>query len=108
MATADIHPTVAAADFPTLARNDLQPTLAAADFPTVAFADQATISIRDIGPFPTAALQDVAGPGGPGPIGDPQPFQGGFGLGLAQAVGKVAGGQGVAKVTQIVDKKGVH
>jgi hypothetical protein len=79
--TADIHPTVAAADFPTLARNDLQPTLAAADFPTVAFADQATISIRDIGPFPTAALQDVAGPGGPGPIGDPQPFQGGFGLG---------------------------
>jgi hypothetical protein len=86
-ATADIQPTVAASDFPTLAAND-QPTLAVLDhgptlvvadhFPTVAATDFPTLALWDYA-HPTVALRDVAGPGGPGPIGDPQPFQGGFG-----------------------------
>jgi Pregnancy-associated plasma protein-A len=76
-AFADVHPTLAAADFPTIAASD-QPTLATLDHvgPTLAAADFPTLAIRDI-PLPTVAFRDVAGPGGPGPVGDPQPFQGG-------------------------------
>jgi hypothetical protein len=96
---ADQGPTIAASDFPTLAKNDVGPTIAIfdtpptlaihdvgptvaiSDFPTLAARDFPTVAIRDIGPFPTVAIRDVAGPGGPGPIGDPQPFQGGIGAG---------------------------
>ncbi len=71
-------PTLAASDFPTLARNDVA-TAAVRDFPTVAVQDlQTTISFRDF--QPTAFFRDVAGPGGPGPVGDP-PFSGFFGAG---------------------------
>src|SRR5262249_5189666 len=79
--TADVHPTMAAADVPTLAANDIHPTAAVADIhPTIVTVDvHPTLVIRDIGPLPTVASLDVAGPGGPGPIGDPQPFGGGVG-----------------------------
>ena len=74
--------TFAAADFPTLAQKDLLATAAASDFPTVFFRDvpPTTLAIRDLFPGPTAFFQDVAGPGGPGPGGDP-PFLVGFGAG---------------------------
>jgi Pregnancy-associated plasma protein-A len=76
IAAVDVHPTVAASDFPTVAVSDF-PTVATLDHPTLAATDFATVAVRDVGPFPTVALRDVAGPGGPGPVGDPQPFQGG-------------------------------
>jgi hypothetical protein len=89
VAAADIHPTLVAADFPTVAAADVHPTavvadvhptIAAVDFPTVAAIDvHPTLVIRDVGPLPTVAFRDVAGPGGPGPVGDPQPFGGGVG-----------------------------
>lgn len=72
-------PTLAKSDTPTLAKRDIVATAAARDFPTIAVHDfQTTISFRDF--LPTAFFRDVAGPGGPGPIGDP-PFSGGFGAG---------------------------
>ena len=88
-AFADIHPTLAAADFPTIAASD-QPTLAVLDHvgPTLAVSDFPTLAIRDT-PLPTVAFRDVAGPGGPGPIGDPQPFPGGIG-----GFGGIGGGAG--------------
>jgi Pregnancy-associated plasma protein-A len=94
--TADVHPTIAASDFPTLAANDVHPTIvtadvhptiAASDFPTIATVDvHPTIVIVDIGGLPTAAFRDVAGPGGPGPVGDPQPFGGAGGGGVGRHV----------------------
>jgi hypothetical protein len=67
-----------ASDFPTLAVNDQIGTAAASDFPTVSVRDLPTVAITDH--FPTGVFRDVAGPAGPGPVGDP-PFFGGFGAG---------------------------
>jgi hypothetical protein len=71
--------TVAASDFPTLARSD-SPTVARLDFGTVAALDFPTLATRDLFQGPTAFFRDVAGPGGPGPVGDP-PFFGASGFG---------------------------
>jgi hypothetical protein len=62
--TLDVHPTLAAADTPTIATQDIHPTVATVDVPTIATLDV----------HPTAVTLDVAGPGGPGPGGDPPPF----------------------------------
>ncbi len=71
--------TVASSDFPTLARSD-SPTVAKLDFATVAVSDFPTLAIHDVPQGPTGFFRDVAGPGGPGPVGDP-PFIGGGGFG---------------------------
>lgn len=79
IAVVDQHPTIAIADHP--------PTIASIDFATIAASDHPTISFIDHG-GQTLGSQDVAGPGGPGPIGDPQPFQGVFAASSAAAAGR--------------------
>jgi hypothetical protein len=81
------HFTVAASDFPTVAARDQPVTVGASDVPTLFVHDVPlpTMATKDIPHGPTAFFRDVAGPGGPGPVGDP-PFFGGFG-GLGGAVG---------------------
>jgi hypothetical protein len=74
IAAAD-QPTLALADHPTIAAVDIHTTIAAIDHPqTLALLDHPTLAAGDL---PTVATHDVAGPTGPGPIGDPGPLLGG-------------------------------
>ena len=81
------HPfTFASTDFPTLAVNDQLATAGATDFPTIATRDVLpTVATTDFFHGPSAFFRDVAGPGIPGPVGDPPPFIGGVGVGTGRA-----------------------
>jgi hypothetical protein len=80
----DTVATFASADFVTLAVNDQLATAGVSDFTTIASRDfLPTVASRDFFHGPTAFFRDVAGPVGPGPIGDPAPFFGGVAAGSA-------------------------